>query len=488
MSTSYTKRNKTGTNYASNKTKKQSTLSLINGILSSTPEYANYFAFKQYKGLNPDTTKVLDIKDINDIYTQLKKNPMLNALFEAHRLGIFAKKSDAHLYVYTVVQGTLNKLSGYDLDKQYEHRELTKLRVKYVIAELVMPDTVKDVMVTCEESKSLSEGSFGAVKTCKTLSISKRNKRLPLKYTTFAVKYMKRSADVDDAQREIDMMQKLQGHPNFVHVYPHIKLTNPEMPHYIVQEYCNQGNLFDYGSLFLAGQTNPDPIRNMFSNMLINVFSDIYSAIKYLHSKGLIHSDIKPKNIFVAASVAKGSYGPEHVVFKLGDLGGIHSSTEDLRVRTAAYSPYERYMRNRYFIDYYGFALSLFTLITLEHPPAKQYSDATLVTLHDIFEKVLSKHTNYINFLNDKAKALIKSLFTLLGNIERAMLEDPMDEERFDMPEYVAFFKQFEHLNNYKYTAKQVRNNNLSVLNTNKRNSLKRKGINIDTPTNSSDV
>ena len=52
-------------------------------------------------------------------------------------------------------------------------------------------------------------------------------------------------------------------------------------------EYCEKGELFDY--LRAEG-----PLTH---EMAGKVFAQIYQAVKYMHSKGIAHRDIKAENI-----------------------------------------------------------------------------------------------------------------------------------------------------------------------------------------------
>ncbi len=467
--------------------KHRSTTMMIKSILSSVPGFEEYTVYKKpYTNLDPQSTKPMDIQDIHQVYTSLASNPSLNALFESHKLGIFARKPNDKVYIYVPSSDALNGLSSYDLSKDYEDRALNKLGVKYVIAVAKMPDRVNDTLITCSESTVLNSGSFGSVELCTTKPVVRQAAKQRTAEQKFIVKYMIRAHDFAAAQHEIAMMRKLQGHPNFVHVYPHIKLTNPSSQLYIVQEYCNLGDLFD----FIDNLHTEKPIRTMqemYSKMITNLFSDIYSAVKYIHGKQLIHGDIKPENIFVS-SVSGNRDELDKVVFKLGDLGGIHDSGQVTKVHTARYAPGVRHLLSAYFIDYYGLALTLYSAITLSLPPKdKFYADGAYIPLLDIYIQLLSTNAKFKNHLTIECQDLIQALFFLLNNVERTLLENPGDDdaESFDMPEYVALFRHFAPLNNYKYMAAKLKNNNSIISKSGRKSgnhhysSLKRRGINL---------
>jgi calcium-dependent protein kinase len=102
---------------------------------------------------------------------------------------------------------------------------------------------------------------------------------------------------------EVAMLLKID-HPNIIKVYEVIEF---ELTFYIVTEYCDAGSLCDY----LLKHKKPG------EQFARNVMQKLLSAVRYLHSKCIIHRDIKLDNIVV--KTARGE--EEEVIIKVIDFG-----------------------------------------------------------------------------------------------------------------------------------------------------------------------
>jgi serine/threonine protein kinase len=88
-------------------------------------------------------------------------------------------------------------------------------------------------------------------------------------------------------KREIEALQKVL-HPNILRVYDYD--LNPSAP-YWVAEYCTKGSLEDVGADQFKGDIEST----------VKVLLPIVEALKAAHRAGVIHRDVKPKNILVRA-------------------------------------------------------------------------------------------------------------------------------------------------------------------------------------------
>jgi calcium-dependent protein kinase len=92
-------------------------------------------------------------------------------------------------------------------------------------------------------------------------------------------------------KNEIEIL-KITDHPNIVKVY---EFSEDEKDLNIIMEYCEGGELFEYISkkgTFTEG-------------MACKIIKQIFSALSYLHSNNIIHSDLKPENIMFYDKDAK---------------------------------------------------------------------------------------------------------------------------------------------------------------------------------------
>ncbi|XP_078475804.1 wee1-like protein kinase 2 [Lampetra planeri] len=168
------------------------------------------------------------------------------------------------------------------------------------------------------ELGALGHGHFGSVSRCV--------KRLD--GCVYAVKRSRRpvarSADEQSALREVCAHAVLGQHPHVVQYY---SAWAEEDHMYIQNEYCSGGSVTD-ALLRSPGHAFPEwRVRRMLLH--------VARGLRYIHSLGLVHMDIKPSNIFIAQRTLSseleegepqsdaGSVGESRDVYKIGDLGHV---------------------------------------------------------------------------------------------------------------------------------------------------------------------
>jgi len=137
-------------------------------------------------------------------------------------------------------------------------------------------------------------------------------------------------APLEARQKEAEISMKLH-HPHIIKTYRVHHLADVTI---IVQEYCEGGDLLDLISP-LGGIGDEADIKKYFSQLV--------SAIKYMHDRDLVHRDIKPENVLLTSD--------DDV--KLIDFGlsGAEDDQVEACVGTVAYMAPEVYRRSNHAND-----------------------------------------------------------------------------------------------------------------------------------------
>uniref|UniRef100_A0A671UA06 Wee1-like protein kinase n=1 Tax=Sparus aurata TaxID=8175 RepID=A0A671UA06_SPAAU len=222
------------------------------------------------------------------------------------------------------------------------------------------------------ELECIGVGEFGAVYKCV--------KRLD--GCLYAIKRSRRplagSANEQLALKEVYAHAVLGHHPHVVRYYS----AWAEDDHMIIQnEYCDGGSLNNaivtkemQGELFSEAE-------------LKDLLLEVSMGLKYIHSLGLVHLDIKPSNIFICQHPRAAGEGESEeeddrstsagVIYKIGDLGHV-TSTNSPQVEEGD----SRFLASEVLHEDYSnlpkadiFALGLTVLLAAGAPPMPQNGD-----------------------------------------------------------------------------------------------------------------
>eukprot|EP00592_Proboscia_alata_P021495 CAMPEP_0194422718 /NCGR_PEP_ID=MMETSP0176-20130528/22018_1 /TAXON_ID=216777 /ORGANISM="Proboscia alata, Strain PI-D3" /LENGTH=1134 /DNA_ID=CAMNT_0039231601 /DNA_START=11 /DNA_END=3415 /DNA_ORIENTATION=- len=199
---------------------------------------------------------------------------------------------------------------------------------------------------------------------------------------TVAIKVaMMSDMGVEGWLKEVETLQRLH-HPNIIRLLGCINHVEPPTK-CLVLEYCDSGDL----TTVLRVASTP-------SNFFWGVASGIAKGIAYLHSRGVMHRDIKPDNILLHGNLQRGEF-----TVKVTDFGVSVVSHDDKddpvsadRNRTAETGTYRwmapEILRHEIYssrADVYSFALVVWQLITREEPfaPVSQIEAAGMVALEN---------------------------------------------------------------------------------------------------------
>ena len=156
---------------------------------------------------------------------------------------------------------------------------------------------------------------------------------------------------------EARTMAKYNSDPNIVNIFDCVLENNTA---YIVMEYLDGQNLEEY--------TMSKPDRRLELDEAISIIGCVLDGLERVHKKGIVHRDIKPKNIVLTT---KGE-------IKIIDFGAarFYATEEEVvnnftKVLTPGFAPPEQYRKDKKqgsFTDVYAAAATFYYMLTGEVP------------------------------------------------------------------------------------------------------------------------
>ncbi len=158
--------------------------------------------------------------------------------------------------------------------------------------------------------------------------------------------------------KSLENEAKFLSQLNSKYIVKYIDSFHEDKNLYIIMEYCNQGDL----EYFLKEQKKKVP--HLSEEIIWNIFFQIALGIAYLHSKKILHRDLKSLNIFLT----------DDLKIKIGDLGVAKKLGKGKFASTIIGTPYylsPEICNNKKYnhkSDVWALGVLLYELCTFKHP------------------------------------------------------------------------------------------------------------------------
>lgn len=246
-------------------------------------------------------------------------------------------------------------------------------------------------------STVLGKGNYGYVRKC-----TNRHSGV-----TYAVKTINKEkvTRLDWIQREVHNM-KVLDHPNILKLVDYFDERNH---FHIVTEICNGGDLFD---LVMDNKTEYGCLPE---RMCITIMNALLDSVKYLHSRNIVHRDIKLENILIHTKDNK-------AIVKLIDFGLSRKHGKlDSNMTNRIGTPY--YMSPEIINGSYDRACDLWAIgvvcyiLLSGYPPFNGYTDSqvhestmngTIIFERQVWGKLSKLSRNFVRqlLIKDKLKRI----------------------------------------------------------------------------------
>ena len=242
-------------------------------------------------------------------------------------------------------------------------------------------------------TEDIGEGNFGKMKlgvykpTLEQFAIKILNKK--------TIKEKMKNVDF----RENEIITKFH-HINIVNVF---ELIEDMDNYYIIMEYCQKGELFDY---IVSKKKLSEDEASIFFYQLIN-------GVSYMHKKGIAHRDLKPENLLLT----------KDKVLKIIDFGLSHEFDGNILLKTKCGSPSYAAPEIIKGKSYDGFKIDSWCCGIILYAMVCGYLPFDGETNKELFKSILKCNPEYPAYLSKECKNLIKSILVADPN-NRITIED----------------------------------------------------------------
>ena len=290
------------------------------------------------------------------------------------------------------------------------------------------PKKIKDYEIIEE----LGSGSYGIV-----YKVRKKNEKEELVLKQISL------VGLQEKERQyIETEAKLLSELNSKYIVKYIDSFNEKNRLNIVMEYCNEGDL----EKFLEEHKKNKKIKHLSEELIWKLFLQISIGMAYLHSKRILHRDLKSLNIFLT----------NHLQVKIGDLGVARQLEKGKFATTFIGTPYylsPEICDNKEYnekSDVWALGCILYELCTFNHPFDAKSQGALIL-------KIINEPVKDIS--NDFSQSM-KNLIKLL--LEKDDIIRPSIKDILTRNDIQDIAKKYGYYNDtYEFINKEIKNVNL---------------------------
>ena len=196
--------------------------------------------------------------------------------------------------------------------------------------------------------------------------------------------------DIKKIKKEINILKRIR-HKNVIQLY---EIMESKSNLYIVMEYCENKELFDYivSKKFLKEKE------------ACRFFQQIIDGVEYLHLSNITHRDLKPENLLLDKN-----FRIKISDFGLSYIGKNIDSLLDTPCGTPSYAPPEMLRGEKYngvYSDIWSCGIILYTMLVGNLPCAESKEEL-------IYENIINHNYYYPDYISKEAVDLIENMLKI---------------------------------------------------------------------------
>ena len=294
-------------------------------------------------------------------------NPILldNIKLSAKEKRIFELKISKNKSKINAKRKNINGeyFQGYDKTSSQKTEKLETSDISLSISNRIFINEIEQTPETKYKIiKNIGNGSYGSVFLAYNIFTKEK----------VAIKKIYKSSEILLSDGiiidEIEILKNL-NHPDIVKI---IEFYGTKEAYYIINEYCSGGELFDKAVNYLS------------ETQISVIFKQILSGLSYLHSKNIVHRDLKLENILISDKEYVEVTGEEYYDIKIIDFGNARIFDSTITTNSIVGSSY--YIAPEVFIKKYNKECDLWSagvilyMLIVGVPPFEGENDKKIIS------------------------------------------------------------------------------------------------------------